>query len=85
MQALAFAPRGGLLAVGGIDWLATGGTDGAVHVWDVKEKVLVNEFRAQDRSITAMVRSFDGKRLLTTSEDKKAKIWKMADLIPDGD
>jgi WD40 repeat protein len=24
-----------LLAVGGIDWLATGGSDGAVHVWDV--------------------------------------------------
>jgi len=24
-----------ILAVGGIDWLATGGADGAVHVWDV--------------------------------------------------
>ncbi len=35
IAALAFQPQGDLLAVAGIDWLATGGSDGAVHVWDV--------------------------------------------------
>jgi WD40 repeat protein len=60
-------------------------TENWVHVWDVKEKTLVHEFRAHATNITAMDLSLDGKRLLTTSEDKKAKIWKMADLIPDGD
>jgi WD40 repeat protein len=35
IEAIAFQPRGELLAVAGIDWLATGGSDGAVHLWDV--------------------------------------------------
>jgi len=35
VRALAFHPRGRWLAVGGIDWLATGGSDGAVCLWDV--------------------------------------------------
>ncbi len=39
IEALAFQPQGELLAVAGIDWLATGGTDGAVHVWDVVQPV----------------------------------------------
>jgi WD40 repeat protein len=35
IEALAFQPQGELLAVAGIDWLATGGSDGAIHLWDV--------------------------------------------------
>jgi WD40 repeat protein len=35
IEALAFQSKGELLAVAGIDWLATGGSDGAIHVWDV--------------------------------------------------
>jgi WD40 repeat protein len=35
IEAVAFHPQGEWLAVGGIDWLATGGSDGTVHVWDV--------------------------------------------------
>ena len=35
VEAVAFHPQGDRLAVGGIDWLATGGADGAIHIWDV--------------------------------------------------
>ncbi len=35
VEALAFGPRGDILAAGGVDWMATGGSDGAVHVWDL--------------------------------------------------
>jgi WD40 repeat protein len=35
IEALAFHPQDGLLAAGGVDWLATGGSDGVVALWDV--------------------------------------------------
>jgi WD40 repeat protein len=38
IEAIAFQPQGELLAVAGIDWLATGGSDGAVHIWDVAQR-----------------------------------------------
>src|SRR5262249_14645882 len=38
IEALAFHPDGRLLAVGGVDWLATGGSDGIVLLWDVVER-----------------------------------------------
>ena len=37
IEALAFHPAGRWLAVGGIDWLATAGSDGAVGLWDVEQ------------------------------------------------
>lgn len=39
IEAIAYQPGGNLLAVGGIDWLATGGSNGAVCLWDVVERV----------------------------------------------
>jgi len=38
IETLAFHPKGNLLAVGGIDWLATGGSDGAICLWDVQQR-----------------------------------------------
>jgi WD40 repeat protein len=38
IEALAFHPRGGMLAVAGVDWLATGGGDGSVVVWDIDQR-----------------------------------------------
>jgi WD40 repeat protein len=35
VEGLAFHPEGRLLAVAGVDWLATGGSDGGLTVWDV--------------------------------------------------
>jgi WD40 repeat protein len=44
VETLAFHPRGHLLAAGGIDWLATGGSDGAVSIWDVPQRQLLATF-----------------------------------------
>jgi WD40 repeat protein len=44
VQSLAFLPGGKLLAAGGIDWLATGGSDGAACVWDLVERCEVATF-----------------------------------------
>jgi WD40 repeat protein len=38
VEALAFHPARRLLAAAGVDWLATGGSDGAVAVWDVDQR-----------------------------------------------
>jgi len=44
IESVAFHPNGRLLAVGGIDWLATGGTNGAVSLWDVVDRCEVATF-----------------------------------------
>jgi WD40 repeat protein len=41
-MALAFHPQGKILAVAGVDWLATGGSTGAVSLWDLKERAEIN-------------------------------------------
>ncbi|MEZ6143093.1 MAG: WD40 repeat domain-containing protein [Zavarzinella sp.] len=38
LEALSFSPDGRFIAVGGIDFLATSGTDGSLCVWDLEEK-----------------------------------------------
>src|SRR5205085_209689 len=38
VEALAFHPHSWLLAVAGIDWLATSGADGVVALWDLVER-----------------------------------------------
>jgi WD40 repeat protein len=55
VETLAFHPQGRLLAVGGIDWLATGGSDGAICLWDIQENCSVALF---NRGATQI--AFDG-------------------------
>jgi WD40 repeat protein len=51
VEALAFHPQGRLLAVGGVDWLATGGSDGAVSLWDLQDRCEVATFPGGTRSV----------------------------------
>jgi WD40 repeat protein len=44
VEALAFQPAGRLLAVAGIDYLSTAGSDGRVVVWDLVDRRPVREF-----------------------------------------
>jgi WD40 repeat protein len=42
IEAIAYSPSGRILAVGGIDWLATGGSAGAVCLWDLVERAPIH-------------------------------------------
>ncbi len=72
LEALSFHPRGHLLAVGGIDWLATGGSDGAVCVWDVEKRTSTAIF---NRGATALVFHPGGRWLASTSIDRVVHLW----------
>ncbi len=72
VQALAFHPQGGLLAVGGIDWLATGGTDGAVCLWDLHQRC---EIATLAGGSTAVAFHPSGQRLASASLENAIWLW----------
>jgi WD40 repeat protein len=75
VEALAFQAQGELLAVGGIDWLATGGTDGAVHVWDVVQPGRSAALPGGARSLSFHP---DGRLLAAASLVLSIRIWDVA-------
>ncbi len=75
VEALAFHPHGRLLAVGGIDYLATGGTDGRIALWDVIDRRPVRHF---DTAATALAFSPDGARLAGATLRRTVHVWDTA-------
>jgi WD40 repeat protein len=71
IEALAFHPDGKVIAVGGIDWLATGG-DGQVALWDVPGRRPVASFRG---GVTALAFHPHGRRLATASLVQSVRVW----------
>lgn len=72
VEALAFQPQGELLAVGGIDWLATGGSDGAVHVWDV---LLRTRLQALPGGVRGLAFHPAGRLLAGASLGRAVRVW----------
>jgi WD40 repeat protein len=60
VETLAFCPQGNLLAAGGVDWLATGGSDGAISLWDYEARCEVATFNG---GTTRLVVRPDGRQL----------------------
>jgi WD40 repeat protein len=75
VEALAYDPTGRLLAVGGIDFLATGGSDGRVALWDVIDRRAVLHFAG---GTTALVFSPDGTRLAGATLLRVVNVWDVA-------
>lgn len=67
VEALAFHPKGILLGVCGIDWLATGGSDGAIALWDLDQRCEVAYF---GYGATCLAFSPDGRWLAAGSLDR---------------
>jgi len=72
VEALAFHPKGQLLAAGGIDWLATGGSDGAITLWDLERKCDVSQF---DGGSTGMAFHPSGRWLASASLVNSICVW----------
>jgi WD40 repeat protein/serine/threonine protein kinase/tetratricopeptide (TPR) repeat protein len=70
--ALAFAPRGRILAIGS--------NDGTLRLWDVTEKRPIAGSRGHSAMIAGVAFSPDGRRLATGGMDSAVKLWDVAPL-----
>jgi WD40 repeat protein len=84
LESVAFHPNGKYVAVGGLDWLATSGTDGALCVWDMesRDKYLTLEagvtaiaFDAAGRYLAAGTFSQAGQTVAVWDFEKQEKVF----------
>jgi WD40 repeat protein len=84
LEAVAFHPSGKYVAVGGLDWLATSGNDGALCVWDLeaRDKFLTLEagvtavaFDAAGRYLAAGTFSQTGQSVVVWDFEKQEKVF----------
>ena len=77
IQSLAFHPNGNLLAVGGIDVLETGGSSGAVSIWNIIEKA---EVATVFEGVTALAFHPDGESIAAATLDHAICVYDSVDL-----
>src|SRR5262249_31221348 len=66
-------------------WVASGGEDSTVKLWDSHTGKLVRSFRGHTGLVTSLVFTRDGKFLVSGSRDHKVKFWDVTRLaeVPD--
>jgi WD40 repeat protein len=72
VHGLAFHPAGRMLAVVGIDWMATGGSDGTISLWDLEERCETATFGT---GATALAYNPAGDRLISATLDYALILW----------
>jgi WD40 repeat protein len=75
VEGLAFHPQGRYLAVCGIDYLATGGNDGRVSIWDVRDR---HPYRHFAGGALAVAFHPSGERLATAGLNQAVRVWDVA-------
>jgi WD40 repeat protein len=67
----------------GLDgWLAVGGTDGTVRIWDTLQRQSLVAFNAHIGQITQLRFSEDGNILVTGGEDQRVIVWNWREREP---
>ena len=75
IEALAFHPSKNIVAVGGVDHLATGGSNGAISLWDIDQRAEIATFL---EGTTALAFAPDGERLVASTLDRTICVWDLA-------
>ena len=71
IRSVCFSPDG--------KYLATGGEDKQLRIWDIEQKRIRDIFSGHQQEIYSLDFSFDGRLVVSGSEDKTARIWDMID------
>jgi WD40 repeat protein len=74
IECLAIHPQGAVLAVGGVDWLATGGSDGAIALWNTAERC---EIATLDGGSKAIAFDPSGSRLASATLARSICVWEI--------
>ena len=61
-------------------WVASGGEDSTVKIWDSRTGELVRTFRGHTGLVSSLAFSPDGKRLYSGSRDTTVKVWDLTQL-----
>jgi WD40 repeat protein len=72
VEAVVFHPEGAWLACGGVDYLATGGSDGAVAIWDVESR---DKVATLDGGALGLAFDPAGQRLAVVTPDATLRVW----------
>ncbi|MCC7373493.1 MAG: PD40 domain-containing protein [Verrucomicrobiales bacterium] len=73
VYAVAFSPDG--------RWIATGGTDPTVRIWDAKTGRLVRRLSSHESNIFCLLFSRDGRQLASGGADHTVRLWPVESLI----
>jgi WD40 repeat protein/tRNA A-37 threonylcarbamoyl transferase component Bud32 len=58
-------------------YVATGGEDGLIHIWDLAGGREVTRWKAHDAAVTALTFSPDGTLLVSGAEDGAVRVWNL--------
>jgi WD40 repeat protein len=75
LETIAFHPNNKWLAVGGMDWLATGGSDGAVCIWDLEARDKLMTFST---GVTSLAFDPAGRYLAGGSITQTVILWDLS-------